>query len=117
MLIAIVDDDASFRSAFARALGACSIDTASFASGEEFLLSLDGDRPDAVALDLNMPGMDGVAVLRGMKAAGVDVPVVAMTADAGSHLERRAIMQGALACLHKPFSADEALTVLGPVLR
>ncbi|MBW9091923.1 response regulator [Rhizobium wenxiniae] len=112
MLIAIVDDDASFRRAFARALAACGVRTYSFGSGEEFLLSLEGDLPDAVVLDLNMPGMDGVAVLRTMKGVGAGVPVVAMTAVAGSHLERKAILHGAVACLHKPFSANDALSAL-----
>lgn len=62
--IAVVDDDISVRKALQRLLRVASFDVATFASGEEFYFSLESLHPDCLILDLQMPGMSDLDVVR-----------------------------------------------------
>jgi EAL domain-containing protein (putative c-di-GMP-specific phosphodiesterase class I)/DNA-binding response OmpR family regulator len=84
----------------------------SFRSGPELLEALPGDEPDLVLLDLHMPGMDGVAVLRALRSfatAGRYLPVVVLTADAERAARTAALEAGASDFLVKPFDAEEVV--------
>ena len=67
--VAIVDDEEGIRKALSRLLRASGLEAESYANGQEFLDAAAEHRPDCVVLDLHMPGMSGLQVLRKLKAA------------------------------------------------
>lgn len=90
----VVDDDAFFREGMVRSLDGEGFVVESAPDGESALLAAKARRPDAIALDLMMPGMDGWDVLRRLKADPqlAPIPVLVLTAldlDAEQHLRLR----------------------------
>ncbi len=73
--------------------------------GPSGLALLERSAPDLVILDVDMPGMDGLAVLVRIKARRPGVPVLLFTAVDG--VEEQALRCGAVACLHKTADLDE----------
>ncbi len=111
-LIAIIDDDASVRRALQRLIRSFGMRTATFASGELFLLDLaSAERPDCVLLDVQMPGMNGLEVQRRLALEGVALPLVFITAHEEDGIAERAVAAGALGFLQKPFT-DQSLIEL-----
>ena len=70
------------------------------------------DAPDAVLLDLKMPGRDGLEVLAELGPALADLPVIVVTALGGSAAAIEAMRRGAYDYLTKPFDLDEVLLTL-----
>src|SRR5919197_4679741 len=78
---------------------------ATAADGDEALMACREHRPDALTLDLAMPGMDGIGVLRALRAGrGTPVPVVVVSAFSPSHGARAvdALAEGAFDLVPKP---------------
>lgn len=98
----------SVRKALERLLRVAGFDVATFASGEEFYFSLESLRPDCLVLDLHMPGMNGLDVLRCLDQAGFQVPVIVISGDAEPKTRAQCLSAGAADCLCKPLD-DEAL--------
>lgn len=71
-------------------------------SGPRALEILENDPPDIVFLDLLMPGMRGVDVLREARDRGIDVPIVVLTADAQAETRSACSRLGVAAYLNKP---------------
>ncbi|MDB4874318.1 MAG: response regulator [Gemmatimonadetes bacterium] len=114
--IAIVDDDESIRSALRQLLRSAEFDARTFASAEDFLTSPELEQMDMLIADINLPGMNGVALLRALAASGRGIPAVLITArdDAGTlELIRRA---GPVPHLRKPFSDDELFDAIAELL-
>jgi two-component system repressor protein LuxO len=85
-------------------------------TGQEALDDI-GRRPtDAVLLDLRLPDMDGLDVLKHIRAREFQVAVVVITADGSLNRAVEAMREGALDFLVKPFNADRLLITLGNVL-
>ena len=101
-VIAIVDDDASFREALERFLGTFALRVRSFASGEEFLQSTELPFVSCLLLDLAMPGMNGLEVNQQLAARGLRIPTVFVTAHAGDDVEQSLATADAIAILAKP---------------
>jgi DNA-binding NtrC family response regulator len=79
-----------------------------FASdGKEALATAKKEHPDAVVMDVRMPEMDGITTFGKMKAAGIDVPVILMTAYGSSDVAIEAMKQGAYDYITKPFDIEE----------
>ena len=68
-LLAVVDDDADVRVALMRLVSSAGFAVETFASGAEFLRSVEDHEPDCVVLDLHMPGMSGFDVQEALAAA------------------------------------------------
>jgi DNA-binding response OmpR family regulator len=85
-------------------------------SGEEALLAEQEHHPDVVLLDTMMPGMDGIEVMRQLRARG-DVPIIMLTALAADSDKVRALEAGADDYLAKPFSPFELSARVRAVLR
>ena len=116
-LIAIVDDDVVALEALAELIRAATgYRTSSFSNGRAFLSSLGEERPTAILLDLWMPLMDGMAVLRELRHRGFQqVPVIVMSA-AGPVGMTGAVAAGATATLQKPVVFEDLLMTLNEVL-
>ena len=106
--ISIVDDDESVREALKSLLKSAGFQVESFASAEEFLNS--GQLPDTACLilDVRMPGMSGVELQDRLTASHRGLPIVFISAHADDEARARALENGAVGFLQKPFS-DEAL--------
>ena len=108
-LIAVIDDDPSFRVALVESLFSLGYGARGFASAEEFIAGDGTERYDCVITDIHMPGMSGFDLMRRLLALHSGVPVIMITAHAEPGLEARAAAIGAVCLLRKPVEAD-ALT-------
>ena len=81
-MIFCVEDDASIRDIEVYALRSTGFEARGFADGDSFLNALAQETPELVVLDVMLPGMDGLELLRRMKASPAlrDIPVVMATA-------------------------------------
>ena len=104
--IFIVDDDASARRGLTRLIRAAGFRAESFGSAREFLASQGRDGPGCLVLDVKMPEMDGIEVLRRIKKAYPHVEVIILTGH-GSDEDCQTCMElGAFAYLQKPVDIE-----------
>jgi two-component system nitrogen regulation response regulator NtrX len=82
------------------------------ASGEEALSSLSRELFDLVLLDILLPGMDGIEVLRQARAAGHRTPIVVISGHAGAELAVRAVREGAADFMEKPLALERVLVTV-----
>ena len=115
-LIAVVDDEESVRLAFARMLRASAYEVSVFASGEEFLASLQTRRPDCVVLDFHMPGMTGRDVQRALTLASIDLPILVVTAHDRPELREKCLADGAVAYFAKPLRAADLIAAVATAI-
>ena len=117
LYIAVVDDEASVRTALRRLLCLAEYEVAVFGCGGEFLASLAARHPDCAILDVHMPGLSGFDVQARLCAARSDVPVVFITASDDLALDQKALAAGGGTLLRKPFSNDALLAAVDAALR
>jgi len=117
MALLVVDDERSIREAVARALRANGYDVALAPDGETALHSVYALRPQAIVLDVMMPGVDGLEVCRRLRASGARVPVLMLTARDAIDDRVAGLDAGADDYLVKPFALDELLARVRALLR
>jgi two-component system response regulator AtoC len=100
--ILVVDDDPAILFAFRKALEKEGYRVISFTTGREAIKSVVREKPSLIFLDIAMPEMDGLAVMKAMREAGVNVPVVVITAFGNMETAIQAMKQGAFEYLTKP---------------
>ena len=100
--VAIVDDEEPVRKALKRLLRASGLEAEGYASGKDFLEASAQREPDCVVLDLHMPAMSGLQVLRLLQAARRNIPTVIITAHDAPETRDQCIAAGAAAYLRKP---------------
>jgi pilus assembly protein CpaE len=112
--VLIVDDIPDTREHLSRLVSLeRDIDVAGTAgSGEEAIAMAMDLRPDIVVMDINMPGMDGVAAAEQISQRLPSLPIVMMSVHGEADQLRRALTAGAREFLVKPFSADEFTTTI-----
>ena len=108
----LVDDDASIRWVLERALRNDGMAPRAFDAAEPALDALRRDAPDVLITDIRMPGASGLELLRRIRDARPELPVIVMTAhsDLGSAVS--AYEGGAFEYLPKPFDIDEAVALV-----
>jgi two-component system response regulator MprA len=118
MKILIVDDERAVRESLQRALELEGYEIELAADGHEALERLGPDRqPDAVLLDVLMPGMDGLEVCRTIRRNGNPVPVLMLTARTQVEDRVEGLDAGADDYVTKPFALEELLARLRALLR
>jgi two-component system response regulator AtoC len=115
--VLVADDDRTIRRNLVLLLRSEGYETLEAADGAETLASIRNHAPDAVLLDLKMPGRDGLEVLAELRSRLADLPVIVITAFGGSSAAIEAIRRGAYDYLSKPFDLDEVLLTLKRALR
>ncbi len=111
--VAVVDDDEFVRKALQRLLRASEFDTDTYPSGREFLDSLQhAVVPDCLVLDVQMPGMNGLALQYELARAGTRLPIVVITGHDAPGMETRCLAAGARAYLRKPLEAKTLLAAI-----
>jgi len=114
--VLIVDDDAALRKALATALSDLGHEPAEAADGAAALAWLVRRRADAVLLDLRMPGMDGIEVLRRIRALADPPPVAVLTAVPTSANTIEAMRLGAADHVAKPIGREDLMALLARML-
>src|SRR5205823_12361824 len=115
--ILVAEDDRAIRFSLACSLKAEGHRVLEVGDGDEALAWIEREKPDAVLLDLKMPGRDGLAVLAELGPALADLPVIVITAYGGSAAAIEAMRRGAYDYLTKPFDLDEVQLTLKRALR
>jgi FixJ family two-component response regulator len=115
--IAIVDDEEPIRKALQRLLRASGLEAEGYASGQDFLDAAAGQRPDCVVLDLHMPGMSGLQVLRKLQAVTPRLPTVIITAHDEAETREQCLAAGACAYLRKPLEDRLLLNAISAAMR
>lgn len=110
-LIWIVDDDRSIRWVLEKSLSKAGFESQSFENGDNMLLQLHEEQPDAIISDIRMPGIDGHEVLAQVQDLYPQVPVIIMTAHSDLSSAVKSYKQGAFEYLPKPFDVNEAVAV------
>ena len=116
--VLVVDDERAVRDSLRRALELEGYDVELAADGAEALYRLEANgQPDAVILDVLMPGLDGLEVCRRLRSKGNGVPVLMLTARTEVENRVAGLDAGADDYLPKPFALEELLARLRALLR
>jgi two-component system nitrogen regulation response regulator NtrX len=115
--ILVIDDEAAIRDSLKMILEYEDYQFVSAVSGQDGLASLQRERPDAVLLDIKMPGMDGMEVLRKIRALDETLPVIMISGHAGTPTAVEAIKAGAIDFFEKPLSTERVIVTLRNVLK
>ena len=103
----VIDDDAKITALFADFFGdRYAVETAG--NGLDGINAIVRERPDLVLLDINMPGMSGLQVLKDIKRMDQRIPVIMVTANNEISVAEEALKNGAFAYLPKPFQLQYA---------
>ncbi|MCX5841031.1 MAG: response regulator, partial [Deltaproteobacteria bacterium] len=114
--ILIVEDEKLLLSSLKKALSRDGYHIVTATRGEEVMDSFRENNPDIVLLDVKLPGEDGMQVLKRMKIADMNVPIIIMTAFSGIKGAVEAIKLGAYDYIAKPFDIEELKFVLARCL-
>jgi two-component system response regulator MprA len=115
--ILVVDDDAPIRRMLDRTLSAVGYAVESAADGGAALAAVERSTPDLIVLDVAMPGLDGLAVCRRLRARGLATPVLLLTARDGLYDRVEGLDAGADDYVVKPFETEELLARVRALLR
>ena len=107
-LISVVEDDDSVRESLRRLIRSVGFAVQAFSSAEQFLNSEQFRETRCLILDVKLPGMDGLELQHQLIANWCEIPVIFITAHGDKAARVRALRNGALEYLFKPFS-EEAL--------
>ena len=108
----IVDDDRSIRWVLEKALTREGLPYRSFENARDVQHALDDETPSVLVSDVRMPGESGLSLLKKIKAAHPQVPVIVMTAFSDLDTAVQAFQGGAFEYLPKPFDVDQALALI-----
>ena len=118
-MIWYVEDDASIRDIGMYALNSAGFETKGFEDGLSFWEALRKEKPELIVLDVMLPGMDGIEILRKMKESAdlCSIPVIMATAKGQEYDRIRGLDLGADDYIVKPFSMMEMVSRVKAVLR
>ncbi len=115
--VLVVDDDPAILRMFVRTFYAEGYEVVTAGDGAQALVRAEQDVPDLIVVDVVMPAMDGLAVVRRLREKGVWIPVLLVTARDAIADRVAGLDAGADDYLVKPFAADELLARLRALLR
>jgi two-component system, LuxR family, response regulator FixJ len=107
--VIVVDDDGPALDSLIMLLKSDGLAAKGFASAEAFLAAFDPQARGCVITDLRMPGMDGIDLIRALKAAGSALPVIVITGHADVSRAVDAMKAGASDFLEKPYESEVLL--------
>lgn len=116
LLVTVIDDDESVRESLPDLLAEFGFAVEAFSSAEKFLASNSVGRTKCLILDIAMPGMSGPELQRELMLRQEHIPIVFITAQRNGSVRPRALEQGAVECLLKPFSDTDLLNAVNAAL-
>ena len=117
MRILVLEDEATLSRQLAHAVGDAGYAVDCAADGEQADFLVRTETYDAIILDLGLPGVDGLTLLRGWRDAALMVPVLVVTARSSWHERVKGIDDGADDYVTKPFQMEEVLARLRALIR
>jgi FixJ family two-component response regulator len=115
-IVYVVDDDESVRRGLSRLLRSAGLSVETFPSAQAFLSRDLPDRPACLVLDVRMPGLSGLDLQAALKQAGRPMPIVFISGQSDVPVSVRAMKEGALDFLQKPFDEDQLLSAIAGAL-
>lgn len=115
--VLLVDDEEQFLKALSQRLTGRGMKIEAVNSGEDALRQAKGKDFDAIVLDLVMPGLDGLEVLKQLRQENPDLQIIMLTGHATVEKSVEAIKQGAVELLEKPVDMDKLLKRIGEAQR
>jgi two-component system, NtrC family, nitrogen regulation response regulator NtrX len=115
--ILVIDDEAAIRDSLKMILEYEDYQFLGAASGQDGLATVQRERPDAVLLDIKMPGMDGMEVLRKLHALDETLPIIMISGHGATATAVEAIKSGAVDFFDKPLSTERVIVTLRNVLK
>ncbi len=113
----VIDDDEAMRDSLDFLLGSANFDVTLFESANRFLETLSSTDFGCVVSDIRMPGIDGIELLKRLKASHSALPVLIMTGHGDVPLAVEAMKLGASDFLEKPFEDDHLVGMIDAALR
>src|SRR5690242_2159783 len=110
--VAIVDDEASVRTALARLLSASSFEPKTYGSAREFIDSIRTDIPECLVVDVHMPDFTGLDLQRYLNRVNKKIPTVVITAFDDAGVRERSTASGAKAFLTKPLHGPTLINAI-----
>jgi FixJ family two-component response regulator len=111
-IIAIVDDDPSVRRGLERLIRSAGWKAETFASAQEFLARPGAEAPSCLVLDLQLPGLSGLALQKRMAEVGLEIPIVFLTGHGSIPASVQAMKAGAIEFLTKPVDEQDLLNAI-----
>jgi two-component system nitrogen regulation response regulator NtrX len=115
--ILVIDDEGAIRDSLRMILEYEDYQFVGAASGQEGIAAVQRERPDLVLLDIKMPGMDGLEVLRKLHAMDETLPIVMISGHGTTATAVEAIRSGAVDFLDKPLSSERVIVTLQNALK
>ena len=113
----VVDDDTAVADSVSALLEADDFTVETFSSAEEFLDAFDRSSSGCIILDLRLDGLNGLELLKKLRADGVLLPAIMISGHADDEITTQALNQGAQVFLQKPFTADALLSAVDQVMQ
>lgn len=113
----VIDDDEEVRASIQRLLKTVGLQGQTFARAQDFLQLKTPEVPSCLVLDVRLPGMSGLEVQRQLVAAGINIPIIFISAHADVDMAVRAMKLGAVEFLTKPFRPQELVDVIQQTLQ
>jgi len=113
----VIDDDEAMRDSLEFLLGSANFDVTLFELAQHFLDALPGVEFGCVVSDVRMPGIDGIELLKRLKASRSTIPVLIMTGHGDVPLAVEAMKLGAVDFLEKPFEDDRLIGMIDIALK
>lgn len=112
--VLVVDDDLLYATAIMHQLEAAGLHGRMALDAVTAIAEIDGERPDLILLDLNMPGLDGLDLCRHIKDSRSDlqIPIIVLTALSGEKIRSRALALGADGFATKPVAPQALLAMI-----
>ena len=108
-IVMVVDDDSGVRNAMRFLLKSVGLESALYASAQEFLAAYQPAQPGCLVLDIRMPGMSGLELQQQLNLRGAVIPVIFMTGHGDIPMAVEAMQHGAFDFLQKPFRDQDLL--------
>jgi FixJ family two-component response regulator len=116
LIVFVIDDDASVREALANLMGSAGLRVECFASSADFLRRRESESPACLILDVYMPGASGIELQRGLARGERRIPIIFISAHGDIPMAVRAIKEGAVEFLTKPFRDEDLLNAVWQAL-
>src|SRR5215469_10534634 len=112
----VIDDDAGVRTSIRGLLKSVGLKSECFETAEQFLQRNTAIGPSCLVLDVGLPGINGLELQRQLKSAGLDIPIIFVTAYVDIPMTVKAMKSGAVEFLPKPFGEQELVDAIHQAL-
>lgn len=116
--IMVVDDSTSVRQMVAFTIKNCGYDVIEAKDGQDALAKIDGKAVDMIITDLNMPNLDGIGLIRGVRNQPSNrfIPIIMLTTESQDSKKAEGKQAGATGWIVKPFKPEQLVGVIKKVL-